>query len=78
MKDQYIAVAKPIGDESYYFKTTGTAARLYNLWFLEIVERYALPIRANKPETAVQSSEPFLLAPHGLFIMGYMHYLLYS
>ena len=28
--------------------------------------QYALLMRANKPETAVQSSALFLLAPHGL------------
>ena len=33
--------------------------RLYNSWCLEIGERYALLMRANKPETAVQSSGPF-------------------
>ena len=32
---------------------------LYNPWCLEIGERYALLMRANKPETAVQSSGPF-------------------
>ena len=31
---------------------------------------YALLMRANKPKMAVQSSGPFLLAPHGLFIIG--------
>ena len=70
MKDQYIAVAKPSGDE---FKTSATA-RLYNSWCLEIGERYALLMRANKPETAVQTffacslqtREDFVgLSPHG-------------
>ena len=39
-------------------------------WCLVIWVQYALLMRANKPETAVQSSALFLLAPHGLSIMG--------
>ena len=37
-----------------------------NSWCLEIGVQYALLMRANKPETVVQSSALFLLAPRGL------------
>ena len=68
MTDQCIAVAKPCGYESHFITTS--AAPLFsfiNSWCLEIGVQYALLMRANKPETAVQSSALFLLAPHGIF-----------
>ena len=67
MMDQCIAVAKPCGYESHFITTI--AAPLLPSWCLEIGVRYALLMRANKPETAVQSSALFLLAPRALFIM---------
>ena len=48
--------------ESHFITTS--AAPLFsfrNSWCLEIGVQYALLMRANKPETAVQSSAPFSL-----------------
>ena len=60
--DSCLAVAKPCGYESHLLTTS--AAPLFsfiNTWCLEIGVQYALLMRANKPETAVQSSAPFSL-----------------
>ena len=70
MTDQCIAVAKPFRYESHFITTiVAPLLTFINSWCLEIGVQYALLMRANKPETAVQSSALFLLAPHGLFIM---------
>ena len=70
MKDQCIAVAKPCGYESHFITTIAAPLlRFINSWCLELGVRYALLMRANKPETAIQSSALFLLAPHRLSIM---------
>ena len=70
MTDQCIAVAKPCGYESHFITTIAAPPLPFiNSWCLEIGVQNALLMRANKPETAVQSSALFLLAPHGLFIM---------
>ena len=42
---------------------------LLNSWCLEIGVQYALLMRANNPETPIQSSALFLLEPHGFSVM---------
>ena len=65
MMDQCIAVAKPCGYESHFITTIAAPLLPFiNSWCLEIGAQYALLMRANKPETAVQSSALFLLASH--------------
>ena len=63
MMDQCIAAAKPCGYESHFITTSSAPLFSFiNSWCLEM--QYALLMRANKPETAVQSS----LAPHGFSV----------
>ena len=60
--DQCLAVEKLCGYETHLLTTS--AAPLFsfiNMWCLEIGVQYALLMRANKPDTAVQSSAPFCL-----------------